>query len=234
MKIHTVLPAPPEFRIELVKDESPPGGGFLRRLSRRLVTVSSTGARSSTFIYDEVDREALDAVVVLPHFVRLEAGQRVRYVVLRSAVRPPVALRSEARSPISERENRGLWELPAGLVEKDEYHAVGLSRAAARELEEETGLCMPPQAFRPLGPSTFPAPGVIAERHFYFQVEVDPERAGVPSLDGSPLEEAGEVIALPLSACLKAARLGKLEDAKTELALRRLSDELTALSGDEL
>ena len=232
MKFHSALPAPPHYRIELVEDLSPPGDGFLRRLSRRLVTRAPNGERSCPFVYDEVDRVALDAVVIVPHFLRLHEGKAERHVVLRSAIRPPVALRGAARSALPERENRGLWEVPAGLVESSERGLSGLRTAAARELEEEAGFVVNPATLCPLGPSAFPAPGVIAERHFFFHVEVDPEARHVPSLDGSPLEEAGEVIALPLRACLKAARAGQLEDTKTELALRRLQDELTIDGGE--
>src|SRR2546430_7883889 len=42
----------------------------------------------------------------------------------------------------------------------------------SRELYEETGVEVAPEAMLPLGPSTFPAPGVIGERHFYFHAEI--------------------------------------------------------------
>ena len=75
-----------------------------------------------------------------------------------------------------------------------------------------------------LGPSTLPAPGFIAERHFFVSVEVAPERRGEPGLDGSALERFGRVIALPLRRALAWCASGRIEDAKTELGLRRLAE----------
>jgi len=231
MKLHDVLPPPPHFTIRVLEDCSPPGDGFLRRLSRRVCTVSPEGAESTPLTYDEVDRRALDAVVVIPHFVaRSSAGTEQRYVVLRSAIRPPVALRSAERSPLSEAENRNLWEVPAGLVEENERGWSGVRAAALRELAEETGYSVEEAALLELGPTTFPAPGVIAERHFYFEARVDPNEQQPVQLDG-PLEEAGELIAVPLAECLRAVRAGQVPDAKTELALRRLHERLSGEAG---
>jgi ADP-ribose pyrophosphatase len=134
-------------------------------------------------------------------------------------------LRDAARSPVPELDRGpGLWELPAGLIEPDEQTREGTRRSAARELEEELGFRLRPERLRELGPSTYPSPGIIAERHFYFEVEVDPRERAEPSQDGSPLEHGGRVLALPLDEALALAAQGVLEDAKTELGLRRLSE----------
>jgi len=76
----------------------------------------------------------------------------------------------------------------------------------------------------PLGPSTFPCPGVIGERHYFFQVVVNPERRENPTLDGSALEGLGAIIDVKLDDALHWCRIGSLEDAKTELGLRRLAE----------
>jgi ADP-ribose pyrophosphatase len=220
MKHAPALPPPPPATLTVLVDRSPPAEGFLRMVRRELSVARPGQGPSAPFVYDEVDRRALDAVVVAAHFTR--GGERC--VVLRSAVRPPVALRDAARSPIPEPAERALWELPAGLVEPSEASEQGLALAAARELHEETGLSLPPERLAPLGPSTFPCPGVLAERHFYFHVEVEPEQRQEPPLDGSPLEQVGELVAVPLRALLAAARRGELADAKTELGLRRLAE----------
>lgn len=232
MKLHESLPSPPHFNILVLEDVSHEPGGFLRRVSRRVCTVDPQGKQSRALVYDEVDRRALDAVVVVAHFEASGPnGKRQRFVVLRSAIRPPFALRTQARSPRAEPDNRGLWEAPAGLVEPEELGEAGLRAAAARELWEETGFQVAPEALHELGPSALPAPGVIGERHFFFHVEVDPTTYAEPPLDGSPLEEAGVVIAASLDCCLQAARKGQLADAKTELALRRLAEVVSELSG---
>ena len=77
---------------------------------------------------------------------------------------------------------------------------------------------------RPLGPWTFPAPGMIGERHLYFVVDVDPATRAHPSEDGSALERAAAVVALPVGEALEHCRRGDIRDAKTEVALRRLAE----------
>jgi ADP-ribose pyrophosphatase len=214
---------PPQIRLELVEDLSPhDDAGFLRLRRRRLRALYPDGSRSEPFIYDEVDRKALDAVVMAAHYADAEGA---RWVYLRSALRPPLVLRERNRSPVPELDpESSIWELPAGLVEAGETELAGVRRAAARELEEELGFQVAEAALVELGPSTFPAPGVIAERHFYFAVEVDPQQQRAPSLDGSALEHAGEVIAIRLAEALALCRDGEIVDAKTELALRRLQE----------
>jgi ADP-ribose pyrophosphatase len=217
------LPSPPLLRLEILEDRSSETDGFLRRRSHLVRLREPDGTPTEALVYDEVDREAIDAVVVAAHFLgEDEAGNERRFVVLRSAARPPIMGRDATRSPIDEPDNRGLWELPAGLVEPDEQSRAGLLRCASRELEEETGFAVEPSQLEPLGPPTYPAPGMVAERHFFFEVEVDPRTQREPSLDGSPLEQVGQLIAIPLTTALQAAREGHLEDAKTELGLRRL------------
>jgi ADP-ribose pyrophosphatase len=180
------------------------------------------GHESTPFEYDIIDRERLDAVVIVAHYAGSDGRRRV---LLRTALRPPVALRPLSVRPIPERETLGaLWELPAGLVEVDERSAEGLKQCAARELLEEVGVKADPSALAELGPSTFPAPGMVGERHFFFHVAIDPAQISVPTEDGSALERGAIVAAVPLDEALALCRRGEIEDAKTELALRRLAE----------
>ncbi|HMJ14261.1 MAG TPA: NUDIX domain-containing protein [Polyangiaceae bacterium] len=212
----------PGIRLEVVEDLSPADqDGFLRLRRRRYVAHYPDGTRSEPFVYDEVDREAMDAVVIAAHYV--QSGER--YVFLRSAVRPPVAMRD--RRPLDEPDRGGaLWELPAGLVEVEEWSRDGVARCARRELLEEVGLEVPLASLKPLGPNTYPAPGVIGERHIYLEVTVDPRERREPELDGSALEQFGAVVAVRLTRALDLCRSGEIEDAKTEVALRRLLERL--------
>jgi ADP-ribose pyrophosphatase len=227
MQYFAELPPLPMVEVRVEQDRSDGGQGFLWRRSR-LIRIVAGGVDLGTLVYDEVDRAALDAVVVVPYFDApgLSDPRTITWVVLRSAVRPPIALRDEARSPVPESERAGLWEVPAGLVEATENSPLGIRQAAQRELREETGFSVPLDVLQELGCPSYPAPGVVAERHFYFSVRVDPSTTQEPSLDGSPLEAAGRVIALPLAAALESARVGELADGKTELALRRLAERL--------
>jgi ADP-ribose diphosphatase len=176
-----------------------------------LVAHYPDGQVSAPFPFDIAVRRALDAVVILAHFV--EAN--VRTVYLRSAVRPACALR--AIQPVHD---GLLWELPAGLVEPGEEPVA----SAVRELHEELGFSSQTGDMRPLGHWTFPAPGIIGERHLFFAVEVDPHARGEPTEDGSALERAAAIVTLPLESALSFCRDGTLVDAKTELALRRFAE----------
>jgi ADP-ribose pyrophosphatase len=186
-------------------------GGFLDLRRLDLVARYPSGAVSKPFSYDIATRAGLDAVIVVAHY---KGSDGVRWVYLRSCARPPVALRTVA--PFA---SGNTWEVPAGIIEGEDPRA-----AAARELLEEVGFEIDDGSLAELGPYSWPAPGVIGERHVYFHVEVDPSQRRTPSEDGSELEREGEVIALRLDAALEHARSGELRDAKTELALRRLAE----------
>jgi ADP-ribose pyrophosphatase len=214
----------PKLTLELQEDLSPHDAGFLRLIRRRYRVIYPDGSRSAPFLYDAIDRDAIDAVVIAAHF---SDDQGVRRVFLRSAMRPPLTFRDPAHSPLpAEACDGALWELPAGLVEPKERSPVGVVHAARRELLEELGFAVPLESLRALGPSAFPAPGFVAERHFFFQVAVDPSTRGEPELDGSALERFGVVVDVSLPDALAMCRSGAIEDSKTELALRRLAEHL--------
>jgi ADP-ribose pyrophosphatase len=227
MLCFSAMALPPLPRIVLVQEsvrrsDADSAQAFLHVERSVLRARFEGGEPSERFTYDTVAREKLDAVVIAAHYVD-ERGRRMVY--LRSALRPPVALRPREQWPMPERDDLGgLWELPAGLVETDERSPEGLRRSAARELQEELGFAVDPDKLAPLGPSTFPAPGIIGERHFYFHVLVDPAFRALPSEDGSVLEKNATIVAVALEEALDLARAGIIEDAKTELGLRRLAE----------
>jgi ADP-ribose pyrophosphatase len=219
-----VLPPLPPLELVVVADRIVGDAGGFMRLSRATLQVRfADGTVSRPFDYDSLGRERLDAVVIAPHY-RDQGG--ARRVFLRSCLRPPLFLRPLEVRPVPEAPSLGaLWELPAGLVEEDERSPEGLRRCASRELGEEIGFfSVPVERFAPLGHSTFPAPGIIGERHFYFHVEVDPRARHTPSEDGSALERGAVVVDIALDEALALTRSGGIEDAKTELALRRLAE----------
>jgi ADP-ribose pyrophosphatase len=216
----------PEVAIDIVDDRSTSDGGFLR--VRRLVLRNRyAGSESSRdYPYDCVERAAIDAVAIV-----LYARSPDR-VCVRSSIRPPLSLRPTYALPIAAASaDPTLFEIPAGLVEPDEHGEDGLRACAARETMEEVGLSLAADAFFRLGPGVFLSPGLSAEKIYFLAAEADPESAGTPSLDGSPVEERAIVRWLMLDDALDACRTGAIEDAKTELAIRRLIEHLAADEG---
>lgn len=215
----------PTIRLELVEDVSPgQASGFLKLIRQRYRAHYPDGTSSQHFLYDSVDRRAIDAVVICAHYSTPEGS----YVYLRSCLRPPLFARPKSREPFEVPEPLGaLWELPAGLVEERDQTPEGPALTAQRELFEELGFRVPIEAVHPLGFPILPSPGFVAEQQFFFHVEVDPAARTEPSLDGSPLEHCGRVIALPLQEALQLCRQGSFQDGKTEIGLRRLAEKFT-------
>jgi len=209
------LPKPPAIRLSVVEERDSDMSGFVnvRRLGLR--ATHPDGSESKTFAYDAVTRRALDAVVICAFYT--EAGKH--YVYLRSCVRPPLALRP---ATLGEQEDGSMWELPAGLIEPGETPA----QAAARETEEELGFAVDAKDIVALGNRMAPAPAVIGEYHHFVMCRVHRDARREPSLDGSPLEHGGEVIAISMDDAMSMIRAGLFADEKTELGLRRLRDAL--------
>ncbi len=193
------LPELPPIQIALVDERIDPDG-FLA-LHRTRLSVQG----SEPVPYDYVSRKALDSSVIVAYF--REEG--VGYVYLRSATRPPLALRGRESS---------MWELPAGLIEPGESPVAG----ARRELEEELGFRVEETALKRLGRATFPAPAVQGEEQHFFSVEVDPKKRSEPQGDGSPFEALSIIHVLSFDAVERELREGGFPDAKTEIGLRRL------------
>jgi len=209
------LPPPPRVALTVARDrtaESRADGGFVNVRRVDVVVRYPDGSASEAFAYDVVERAAIDAVAIVA-YVRGGAGERDVY--LRTAPRVPLLLRDAIG--IAE---ANLWEIPAGLIDAGESPR----QAAARELEEELGFRVDPGALEELGGWVCPVPGLAAERHFYFCVDVGSFPRGKPTEDGSPLERGASIERFPLSSLLAHARAGHLRDAKTELALRRFAE----------
>ncbi len=212
------MPAVPPAKVTVVAElEASVGFLTMRRFD---LAVEVDGERSKPFPYDIVERRALDAAVVAAHFVR--DGRR--FVILRSALRPPLALDPAAARGERFEDSGVLWELPAGLIEVGERP----DEAAARELNEEIGTHLGADRIVSLGAAIIPVPAMIAERQWLFHVEIDPNELGEAKGDGSALERASVLAQVALVDALAMARAGQLPDAKTELALRRLAEQVSS------
>lgn len=213
------------MRVEILSDETVGQGGFLAIRRLRCVNVRDDGTRSAPYLCDFIVRpKGLDAVVVA---VWARTGGRVR-VLLRDGLRLPLHVgRPAATTPIPDGKAYLFFrEVVAGIIEVEDVGEEGVRRRAAIEVEEEAGFRVDASRVAILGAGTFPSPGAMAEKFWLAAVEVDPSTVAQAAGDGSPMEEGATVEWLDLDDAIAACVRGDIEDAKTELALRRLADRL--------
>jgi ADP-ribose pyrophosphatase len=200
-------------------------GGFLAIRRLRLRNRRADGSLSAPYLCDFLARPyGIDAVVVALYH---RAADGVR-VLLRECLRPPLALGRPAELlPEPDRRKYLLFtELVAGIIERDDVGIDGIKHRAAEEAREEAGFRIDPATVMMLG-DVFPSPGAMAEKFWLTAAEVaDPADHSALDGDGSPMEEGGSVRWMLLDQAIAACVRGDIEDAKTELALRRLRDRL--------
>jgi ADP-ribose pyrophosphatase len=216
--------------IEIVEDRTARSRcdeGFLRLKRLRARNRRDDGSRSPEYPIDVIDRPTLDAVAVCL-WARGPAGVEV---LTRRGLRPAAYFRRGRTTVLSEPEYLLFEELVAGVLEPGEVGLDALRRRAADELREEAGLDVEPSRFETLGAPFFMLPGIASEKIHLVSTEV--ARGTGPAVwpapetgDGSPLEEGAELRWRPLGAAIEACERGEIEDAKTELALRRLATRL--------
>lgn len=201
--------------------------GFLRL--RRLTARNrrADGSTSREYPIDVIDRPALDAVAVCA-WARTGRGVEV---LTRAGLRPAALFRRDRTPALPEPSYLLVEELVAGVVEPGETGARALQQRGADELHEEAGLTVDPSRLRLLGGPVFMLPGIASEKIHLLEVEVErgatPERFESPGAgDGSPLEEGAQLRWRELASAIDACERGEIEDAKTELALRRLAARL--------
>jgi ADP-ribose pyrophosphatase len=216
------LPPPPRVRIEVVAEERDPAAKPFLRVRRPLLRNHyADGTTSRDYAYDMVERDAIDAVGIVL-WAETPDGT---IICLRAGLRPPLAFRDRYALPIPDPTPAAMiWEIPAGLVEPDEQGPEGLRACAARETLEEVGLRIDPAAFGALGPAVALSPGVIGEKVHFLEARTDADARGEPTMDGSAVEERGEIRWLLLDDALAATRDGRIADVKTEIAIRRLAE----------
>ncbi len=90
----------PKIQLELLEDLSPPDQtGFLRLVRRRYRATYPDGSESVPFVYDAVDRSAIDAVVIAAHFVGSDGAHAGVPAQLLSPRRSPCAIAPIRRCP---------------------------------------------------------------------------------------------------------------------------------------
>jgi len=203
-------------------------GGYLR--IRRLVLRNrdADGSVSEPYTCDFAVRPmGLDAVVVV---LWHRAADGRAHVLLRRGLRPALAFgRAAASVPVPDaRPGPHTTEIVAGILEAQDHGEQGIRERAAAEALEEAGFTIDPADVQLLGAGTFPTPGSMPEKYWLTTVEVDPASQRASLGDGSPLEHYADTWWCELDRAIADCVAGEILDAKTELALRRLKDRLTA------
>jgi ADP-ribose pyrophosphatase len=209
--------------IEVDHDEEVGGGGFLRIRRLRIRTRRADGSTSRPATCDFLERPlGLDAVAVAVYARRADGID----VLLREGLRPALWFGRRVALPVADpRPGFLLEEVVAGILEEQDVGLAGIRRRVADEVHEEAGFTVDPDAVELLGAPVFLSPGALPDKLWLAAVEVDPAaQAAVALGDGSPFEEGGATAWLDLDEAIAACVAGDLEDAKTELALRRLRE----------
>lgn len=203
-------------------------GGFLAVRRLRMKNRREDGSKSEPYVCDFLVRpKGVDAVVVAIYH-RAEQGVRV---LLREGLRPALTMgRPAASLPVTDAQPYlTLTEVVAGIIEAEDRGARGIATRAAIEVEEEAGLVVSPEDFFTLGAGSFPSPGSMPEKFWLMAVEIaDPTAQRPAQGDGSPMEEGATTRWMGLDEAITACVEGRIEDAKTELVLRRLRDHLAS------
>lgn len=201
--------------------------GFLRLKRLRARNRRTDGTTSPEYKIDVIDRPTLDAVALVV-WARTPRGVEV---LTRHQLRPAAFFRRGRTAALPEPEYLLVEEIVAGVLEPGELGLAALKHRAAEEAREEAGLDIPPDAIQPLGGPFFPLPGIVSEKIHVLETEV--RRGAGPDVldaphegDGSPLEEGSHLQWRTLPEALRACDAGEIEDAKTEIAFRRLAARL--------
>jgi len=216
--------------IEIVEDRTAASRcdeGFLRLKRYRARNRRDDGSTSPVYPIDVIDRPTLDAVAVCL-WARTPRGIEV---LLRRGLRPAALFRRGKATALPEPEYLLLEEVVAGVLEPGERGLEAIRRRGAEEVREEAGIEVDPARLEPLGGPFFMLPGIASEKIHLVAGEV--ARTGpdgphdAPHVgDGSPLEEGALLAWRELGEAIRACERGEIEDAKTEIALRRLAGRL--------
>lgn len=214
--------------IQIDSDQAIGEGGFLVIRRMKLRNVRKGGSLSEPYSCDFAVRpRGIDAVVVAI-YSRTDGAIRV---LVRDGLRPPLRFgRDAGPKPVADAGRYLLFrEAVAGIIEAGDDGEAGIRARAAAEVHEEAGYRVSADDVVLLGAGFFPLPGTMAEKVWVTAVEIaDPAAQEPLSGDGSAMEEGAITHWIDLDEAITACVSGDIEDAKTEIALRRLRDRLAA------
>lgn len=207
-------------------------GGYLAVRRLRLRNLRADGSQSRPYACHFMVRASGPDAVVVALFHRPEPG--LVQVLLRRGLRPALTMGrpDDILAVPDARRYRYFTEVVAGVIEAGDRGETGIRRRAQLEIEEETGYRVAAEDIMFLGAGTFPSPGSMPEKFWLMAAEIQTPEADLPALgDGSPMEEGSSIHWLGLDDAIAACVGGEIEDAKSELALRRLREVLTRPGG---
>lgn len=208
-------------QIEVVEDFTSSGKcdeGFLHVKRLRCRNHRDDGTVSQLYRIDVIDRPRLDAVAVLIWRNTVVGPE----FLTRSQLRPAAYFRKDKEPTIPDgKSHLMVEEIVAGLLEVTDKGAAGIKNRAVAEVWEEAGYKVSKEDIHLLGSSFFPAPGILSEKIFLTCVDVTGLQAFDPEGDGSPLEEGARCRFWKAKDLLEACSEGEIQDAKTEIAIRR-------------
>lgn len=201
--------------------------GFLHVRRLRARNRRADGSLSGIYRIDVLDRPSLDAVAVC---LWARTGRGIE-VLLRRQLRPAVLFRRGKVRALPEPEPLLYEEIVAGLLEAGERGWDALRTRATEEAREEAGVELDPAKLEPLGAAFYTLPGIVSEKIHLLAAEIrrgpEPDEFDAPQEgDGSPLEEGATLRWRVLDDAIAACESGEIEDAKSELAFRRLHHRL--------
>jgi ADP-ribose pyrophosphatase len=218
--------------IEIVEDRTTVSRcdeGFIRLKRYRARNRRADGTFSPVYPIDVIDRPTLDAVAVCL-WARGPVGVEV---LTRRGLRPAALFRRGQPVVLPEPEYLLLEEIVAGVLEPGERGLDAIRRRGAEEAREEAGIEIAPDRLDPLGGPFFVLPGIASEKIHLLVAEV-PRTGGEAPFDapdggdGSPLEEGALLRWRALDGALAACERGEIEDAKSEIAFRRLAARIAS------
>jgi len=212
-----VMEKPPQIKLKIIKPQ-PEGKPFIN-VERNLCSLEYPNGTKRQMVIDSVTRSNPDAVVILPWCLI----DKEPHLWLRSSIRPAAAIRAINDKDFAKNIGDGnLWELPAGIIDPGETPR----QAAKRECQEEVGFDKPENEFIYMN-TILSMPALLAERLYFYYVQVYNADKKEPLLDGSPLEEGGELICVSVQDLLEDVKEGgAIIDIKTNLGIRMLRDRL--------
>ena len=167
---------------------------------------------------------AATSAVVDFDFWRGATGADGTEVLLRRGLRPALRYgRSAEDLPVQDKAPLLFFtEVVAGVIEPGEVGEQAIRKRAVDEAWEEAGIRVDPATVELLG-SSFPSPGMTPEKFWLAAAHVEHGvEQSAPEGDGSPMEEGSSSEWVSLSEAIARCDRGEIEDAKTELVLRRL------------